>query len=67
MYVVGCDSNNVLVFSPDGQHHRQLLSGKHDIVNPTVLDYDKSTKKLLVASKSTSAFLFDAKVGQYMN
>jgi sugar lactone lactonase YvrE len=28
VYVVGCHSNNVMVISPDGQRHRQLLASK---------------------------------------
>jgi sugar lactone lactonase YvrE len=43
VYVVSYNSNNVVVFSPDGQRYRQLLSDMDGIVNPTVLDYDKFT------------------------
>jgi len=59
VYIVGFHSNNVVVFSPDGQNHRQLLCDKEDLINPTVLDYDKSSNRLLVVNKSTTAFLFD--------
>jgi DNA-binding beta-propeller fold protein YncE len=48
--VVGHFSNNVVVISPDGQRHRQLLSSK---------DYDRSTNRLLVVNNSSTAFLFD--------
>jgi hypothetical protein len=41
MYVVGCISDNVVVFSPDGQRHRQMLSSENGLVRPRVLDYDK--------------------------
>ena len=58
VYVVGCSSNNVVVFSPDGQRHRQVLSSNDGLVNPRVLDYDKATNRLLVANESESAFLF---------
>jgi DNA-binding beta-propeller fold protein YncE len=64
VYVVGYNSNNVVVFSPDGQRHRQLLSDMDGIVNPTVLDYDKFTNKLLVVNSSINAFLFDVTVKQ---
>jgi DNA-binding beta-propeller fold protein YncE len=37
VYVVGYRSNNVVVISPDGQSHRQLLCDKDGLVNPTVL------------------------------
>ena len=59
VYVVGHMSNNVVVISPDGQHHRQLLSSKNGLNIPRVLDYDKSTNGLLVVNESESAFLFD--------
>ena len=59
VYVVGYNSNNVVVISPDGQRHRQLLSSKDGLVHPTVLDYDTSNNRLLVVNESESAFLFD--------
>ena len=59
MYVVGYKSNTVVVISPDGQRHRQLLSSKDGLVNPTVLDYDKATNRLLVVNESESGFLFE--------
>ena len=59
VYVVGCVSNNVVVISPDGQRHIQVLSAGDGLVNPGVLDYDKATNRLLVVNESKSAFLFD--------
>jgi DNA-binding beta-propeller fold protein YncE len=59
VYVVGGDSNNVLVISPDGQRHRQVLSAGDGLVNPRVLDYDKATNRLLVVNESKFAFLFE--------
>jgi DNA polymerase III psi subunit len=59
VYVVGGDSNNVVVISPDGQRHRQVLSAGDGLVNPRVLDYDKATNRLLVVNESESAFLFE--------
>jgi DNA-binding beta-propeller fold protein YncE len=56
VYVVGFSSNNVVVISPDGQRHRQLLSSKDGL---RVLDYDRSTNSLLVVNESSTAFLFD--------
>ena len=64
VYVVGLYSRNVVVISPDGQRHRQLLSDKDGLVNPRLLDFDKSTDTLLVVSYKTTAFLFDVTVGQ---
>jgi DNA-binding beta-propeller fold protein YncE len=59
VFVVGYYSDNVVVISPDGQRHRQLLSLKQGLRNPRVLDYDKSTNMLLVVNNSSTAFLFD--------
>jgi len=59
VYVVGYDSNNVVVISPDGQRHRQLLSSKDGLKKPRVLEYDKFTNRLLVVNDNSTAFLFD--------
>jgi hypothetical protein len=59
VYVVGFISHNVVVISHDGQCHRQLLSSKDGMSYPFVLDYDKSTSRLLVVNESSTAFLFD--------
>ena len=64
VYVVGGSFNNVVVISPDGQRHRQLLSSKDGMSYPFVLDYDKSTNRLLVVNESVKAFLFDVTRGQ---
>jgi len=64
VYVVGRNSNNVVVISPDGHRHRQLLSSKDGLSVPLVLDYDKSTNRLLVVNESKPAFLFDVTRGQ---
>ena len=60
VFVVGYHSDNVVVISPDGQRHRQLLSSKDGLRCPRVLDYDKYTNRLLVVNNSSTAFLFDA-------
>jgi len=54
---VGCNSNNVVVISPEGQRHRQPLYFKDGLILPCVLDYGNM---LLVVNNSTTAFLFDA-------
>jgi hypothetical protein len=64
VYVVGYSSNNVVVISSHGQRHRQLLSAHTGLVKPRVLDYDRSTDRLLVVNQSSSAFLFDVTRGQ---
>jgi DNA-binding beta-propeller fold protein YncE len=64
VYVVGFSSNNVVFISPNGQRHRQLLSSKNGLNNPRVLDYGKSTNRLLVVNIKSTAFLFDVTRGQ---
>jgi DNA-binding beta-propeller fold protein YncE len=60
VYVVGHNSNNIVVFSPEGQRHRQLLSSENGLSFPIALDYDRSTNRLLVVNERNSAVLFDA-------
>ena len=64
VYVVGRESINVMVISPDGHRHRQLVSSKDGLVLPKVLDYERSTNRLLVVNQSDTAFLFDVSRGQ---
>ena len=61
VYVVGFSSNNVVVISPDGQRHSQLSSSNDGL---RVLDYDRSTNRLLVSNESSTACLFDVTVRQ---
>ncbi|XP_063401781.1 uncharacterized protein LOC134686006 [Mytilus trossulus] len=58
VFVVGFGTNNVVAISPDGQRYRQLLSRDDGLMNPTVLHYDTSTNKLLVANFREEAFVF---------
>jgi DNA-binding beta-propeller fold protein YncE len=65
VYIAGYISNNVVVISPDVQRHRQLLSSKDGLSYPIVLDYDKSTNRLLVVNYMGTAFMFDVTKGEY--
>jgi DNA-binding beta-propeller fold protein YncE len=65
VYIAGYKSNNVVVISPDVQRHRQLLSSKDGLSYPIVLDYDKSTNRLLVVNYMGTAFMFDVTKGEY--
>jgi len=64
VYVVGYSTNNVVVISPDGHRHIQLLSSEDGMIKPRVVDYDKSKHRLLVVNESESAFLFDVTRGE---
>ncbi|CAC5384866.1 unnamed protein product [Mytilus coruscus] len=59
VYVVGQRSNNVVVISPDGQRHREVLSNKDGLDQPRAIHYDKTSNRLLVANKSGTAFMFN--------
>jgi DNA-binding beta-propeller fold protein YncE len=58
VYVVGTDSVNVIVISPDGKEHRQLLSKADRLDDPRALHYDRQTRQLLVANAARSAFSY---------
>ncbi|CAC5386099.1 unnamed protein product [Mytilus coruscus] len=59
VYVIGRDSCNVVVISPDGQRHRQILSAMEGLHEPSVLHYDLVTNKLLISNSMNKAFLFN--------
>ena len=54
IYVVCANPANVIVISPDGKEHRQLLSKADRLENPRALHYDRQTRQLLVANAKTS-------------
>jgi hypothetical protein len=58
VYVIDANPVNVIVISPDGKEHRQLLSKADRLNNPRALHYDRQTKQLLVANANTSAFIY---------
>jgi hypothetical protein len=58
VYVVCANPANVIVISPDGKEHRQLLSKADRLENPMALHYDRQTRQLLVANANTSAFIY---------
>jgi DNA-binding beta-propeller fold protein YncE len=58
VYVVDCESANVVVISPDGKEYRQLLSNAYRLNTPYALHYDRQARQLLVGNFSTSASLY---------
>ncbi|VDI35286.1 Hypothetical predicted protein [Mytilus galloprovincialis] len=60
---VSCnESNNVVVVSSDGKHHKELLSKKDGLKNPTAIYYEKLNNCLLVCNEDyRDALLFDVK------
>ena len=58
VYVVGANPVNVIVISPDGKEHRQLLSKADRLDNPRALHYDRQNRQLHVANANTSALIY---------
>lgn len=58
VYVIGNSSTNVTVVSADGQHHKEKLAGRNDIVSPYSLNYDKRTNQLLIANYGKNTLIF---------
>ncbi|CAC5393329.1 unnamed protein product [Mytilus coruscus] len=62
VYVVCHKSNNVVVVSPDGKHHKEILTKKDGLRNPSAINYNKSNDCLLVCNGGNcDALLFDVK------
>ncbi|CAC5407914.1 unnamed protein product [Mytilus coruscus] len=59
VYVVGGVTNNVVVISPNGQHHRQLLTSDDGLKEPAVIHVDHSNNKMLVANTKEKAFVYN--------
>ena len=58
MYLVGQETNNVIVISPDGQYCKQILSLKDGLDKPFAVCINVSRNELLVCNFSGKAFLF---------
>jgi sugar lactone lactonase YvrE len=58
VYVIDANPVNVIVISPDGKEHRQLLSKADRLENPRALQYDRQTRQLLVANANTSVCIY---------
>ncbi|CAG2248363.1 unnamed protein product [Mytilus edulis] len=50
VYVVGRNTNNVIVISPNGQNIRELLTSKNGLKSPIAIHVDRSNYKMLVAN-----------------
>ncbi|CAG2205880.1 unnamed protein product [Mytilus edulis] len=58
VFVVGRESCNVLILSPDGKQYKQILNKENDLNNPYAIFFDKLRNQLLVANNSSVAFLY---------
>ncbi|CAC5423036.1 unnamed protein product [Mytilus coruscus] len=58
LFVAGNRSHNVVVISPDGKQHKQLLSSKDGVDWPNGLIYDRHKNQLLVTNYDKGAVLY---------
>lgn len=58
VYVTGNTSNNVIVISDDGKHHKEILTSSDGISNCHAIDYNRTTNQLLVANCRINAMMF---------
>ncbi|CAG2229940.1 unnamed protein product [Mytilus edulis] len=56
VFVVGQSSSNVAIISNDGKLHREILTDKDGLREPSAIFFDTQTKKLLVANKKRNCY-----------
>ncbi|XP_052097424.1 uncharacterized protein LOC127732428 [Mytilus californianus] len=58
VYVVGERSSNVVIIANDRKHHKEILTTKDGLCQPSAIFFDKLKRKLLVANINNTAFLY---------
>ncbi|XP_063399122.1 uncharacterized protein LOC134683737 [Mytilus trossulus] len=58
IYVVGKDSNNLVVISSNGQNYRELLTSENGLEAPVIVNVEKSSCKILVTNRKGKAFVY---------
>ncbi|XP_071123371.1 uncharacterized protein [Mytilus edulis] len=58
VYVVCHNSNNLIIISPDGKKHRQLLSANDGLSDPRAIHFSKERNMLIVANTRGKAFIY---------
>ncbi|XP_071149175.1 uncharacterized protein [Mytilus edulis] len=58
VFVVGQSSSNVAIISNDGKLHREILTDKDGLREPSAIFFDTQINKLLVANKKETAILY---------
>lgn len=62
VYVAFNNSENVVVISPNGKHHKEILSEKNGLKFPSGIYYDKTNNRLMVCNEMDGGvFIFDIK------
>ncbi|XP_071121275.1 uncharacterized protein [Mytilus edulis] len=59
VYVGGRGSHNVVVISPDGQTHSELLTKRDGLDSPSSVNFRKETSQLLVTNDYQKAYLYN--------
>ncbi|CAG2204145.1 unnamed protein product [Mytilus edulis] len=59
VFVVGHESCNVLIISPDGKQYKQILNKESGLYDPYAIFFDKLRNQLIVANNSSVAFLYN--------
>ena len=63
IYVVGLESHNVVVTSPDGQSHKVLLSLRHGLCVPCgICCNTASNQLLLINGRDNAGLLYDISI-----
>ncbi|XP_071150539.1 E3 ubiquitin/ISG15 ligase TRIM25-like [Mytilus edulis] len=58
VFVVGETTSNLVLISNDGKHHKQILTEEDGLRKPSAIFFDKQTRKILLANKKETAFLY---------
>ena len=61
IFVAGINTTNIVLISSGGINHKIILNKDNGLTNPMALNYDKTTKKLLVSNCDDTAVLFNIK------
>ncbi|XP_063397802.1 uncharacterized protein LOC134682157 [Mytilus trossulus] len=60
VYLANADSDRIVVISPDGRLHKDILTRFDSLESPISLDFDKKENRLVVRTTANeSAFIFD--------
>lgn len=60
-YVVGCEINNVVVISPNGQNYKELLTSANGLIVPGVIHIDRPNYRMLVSNGYRTQLIYNLK------
>jgi sugar lactone lactonase YvrE len=58
LYVVGFHSNNVFLFSKDGQTCKELIPASDKMSNPRTVNYNAMLELLMITTKSGEVYIY---------